>query len=339
MPDSEDTRTITGYRTASRFYRKPPGLGWLLALLAIPLLLGWMGWSGLHRSGGEINQTLPSVEPTATLSAPSVSGPNANAPNVNAPGLSFAPLSIVRSGNGFTLNGDLPDIDAKNKLLDALRGAFGANVSLTDNTNIKPGVSTPDFTGLGDLFKAAVDIPDFNFDLNGDTLRLTGTAPSADVKAAVEAAAKSAWPNLRIVNDIQVSAASPASPAPAPGTGPCASLQADINGLLRTPINFDTDGFSLTPGAEQMLTQVAGRLTACPQPRVSVTGYTDNTGNDAINIPLSGNRAKSVADYLVSQGVVADRVTSNGAGASQPIASNDTPEGRAQNRRVEITVS
>jgi peptidoglycan-binding protein ArfA len=343
MPGSEDIRTITGYRTASKFYRKPPGLGWLLALLAIPLLLGWMGWSGLHKSGAEGNMTLPSVAPTATLSAPSVSVPNVNTPNVNMPGLSFAPLSIVRTGNGFTLNGDLPDLNAKKALLDALRGAFGANVGLTDNTNIKPGVSAPDFTGLGDVFKSAVDIPDFNFDLNGDTLRLTGTAPSADVKAAVEAAAKSAWPNLKIVNDIQVSAASPASPAPpappAPETGPCATLQADISGLLRTPINFDTDGFSLTPGSEQLLTQVAGKLTACPDPRVSVTGYTDNTGNDAINIPLSENRAKSVADYLVSQGVAADRVTSNGVGSSQPIASNDTLEGRAQNRRVEITVS
>ena len=145
-----------------------------------------MGWSGLHRSAGETNVTLPSVDQTATLTTPSVSAPNLNTPTGSLPGLSFAPLSIVRSGNGFTLTGDLPDLNAKNALLDTLRGTFGADVNLTDNLNIKAGVSAPDFTGLGGLFKAAVDIPDFNFDLNGDTLTLTGTAPSEDAKSAVE---------------------------------------------------------------------------------------------------------------------------------------------------------
>jgi len=335
MVGSEENRTITGWRTASKLYRRPPGLWWLLGLLAIPLLLGWMGWSGLHREAPEA--TAPSVEATATLTPPEVS-----TPNVNMPSLSFAPLSIVRNGNGFTLTGDLPDLNAKNALLDALRGAFGADVNLTDNLNIKAGVNAPDFTGLGGLFKAAVDIPDFNFDINGDTLTLTGTAPSEDVKSAVEAAAKAAWPNIKIINNIQVSQAPapPATPAPpAPGAGPCASLQADISGLLATPINFQTDGFSLTSESQGQLTQVADKLKACPNSKIAVVGDTDNTGNDAINIPLSDNRAKSVADYLISQGVPAAGITSSGVGSTQPIASNDTPDGRAQNRRVDITVS
>jgi len=61
--------------------------------------------------------------------------------------------------------------------------------------------------------------------------------------------------------------------------------------------------------------------------------------NDAINIPLSGNRAKSVADYLISQGVARDHVTSKGFGSADPIAPNNTPAGRAQNRRVVIAIS
>jgi peptidoglycan-binding protein ArfA len=74
-------------------------------------------------------------------------------------------------------------------------------------------------------------------------------------------------------------------------------------------------------------------------PQVALVGHTDNSGNDAVNIPLSSNRAKAVADNLISQGVTSDRVTSNGVGSSQPVAPNDTPAGRAQNRRVDINLS
>lgn len=83
---------------------------------------------------------------------------------------------------------------------------------------------------------------------------------------------------------------------------------------------------------------MATRIEACPDSRIVVTGFTDNSGNDAINVPLSADRAKSVADFLVSQGVAADHITSTGMGSANPIASNDTVEGRALNRRVEITV-
>ncbi len=341
MPGSDDSRTITGYRTASKFYRRPPGAAWLLALLAIPLLLALIGWAGLKKPDADANLTLPSVNPSATLTAPSVNAPDVNAPDVNAPELNFAPLSILRNGKGFTLSGELPDIATKNGLLDSLKLAFGQDIKLTDNLNLKAGVDAPDFGALGSIFGAAIDIPDFNFDLNGDTVTLKGTAPSEAAKAEAEAAVKAAWPKMTVVNEITVSVPSaPApSPAPAPGGGPCASLQADITALLKTPINFQTDGFSLTPASQQQLTQIADKLKACPDPKVSVVGHTDNSGNDAINVPLSNNRAKAVADYLVSQGVGDNRVTSKGVGSAEPIAPNDTPAGKAQNRRVAITVS
>ena len=75
------------------------------------------------RSAGETNVTLPLVDQTATLTTPSVSAPNLNL-QLAVSRLSFAPLSIVRSGNGFTLTGDLPDLNAKNALLDTLRGTM-----------------------------------------------------------------------------------------------------------------------------------------------------------------------------------------------------------------------
>ncbi len=362
MPESHvETRTVKGWRTASKFYRQSPGAGWLLALLAIPLFLAFLGWNELDKSKKDLALTVPSVNPSATLTAPSV-----GAPDVNAPHVSFAPLSIIHNGNGFTLTGDLPDAAAKTSLLDSLKGALGSGVSLIDNINLKAGVTAPDFSGFGALFKAAVRIPDFSFKLDGDTLTLVGAAPSEDVKAGVEAAAKTAFPNVKIDNQIRVTAPAPAAPAPtaapapaptaapapaptvaptptaAPAPAPsgeCGNLSADIAGLLKTPINFETDGFTLTHGSQQMLSQVAEKLKACPSSNVAVDGYTDNTGNDAINIPLSSNRAKSVADYLVSHGVARDHVTSKGFGSADPIAPNNTPAGRAQNRRVVITIS
>ena len=299
-----------------------------------------------EKPDADANLTLPSVNPSATLAAPSVNAPDVNAPDVNAPEMNFAPLSILRNGNGFTLSGELPDIATKNGLLDSLKLAFGPHINFTDNLNLKAGVNAPDFAALGSILGAAIDIPDFNFDLNGDTVTLDGTAPSEESKSEVEAAVKAAWPNMKVVNNIEAKAAPapsapapPPAPAPAPGGGPCATLQADITALLKTPINFQTDGFSLTPASQQQLKQIADKLNACPDPKVSVVGHTDNSGDDAINVPLSNNRAKAVADYLVSQGVVGNRVTSKGVGSAEPVAPNDTAAGKAQNRRVAITVS
>ena len=318
--DARVSATATEWRRESRYYRRTPGLGWLLGLLLIPLLLGLIGWGTLGK-------------PKVSVSTPSVS---VSAPSLSVPSLNFAGLSILRNGNDFTLTGNLPDLNAKTALLNSLKAAFpGAN--LIDNLSIQTGVGAPDFGAAGALFKTSADIPDFDYKFDGSTITLTGTAPSDEVKAAAEAAAKAAWPNATIVNNIVVKGASaPATTAP---SGDCGSLQSDIKAALTAPINFETDGFTLTSATQQMLTAVAAKIKACPQAKIAVIGFTDNTGNDGINIPLSNNRAKSVGDYLVSQGVSAGEVTTSGQGAANPVASNDTDAGRAQNRRVEITVS
>ena len=73
--------------------------------------------------------------------------------------------------------------------------------------------------------------------------------------------------------------------------------------------------------------------------RMNVIGYTDSTGSDAVNRPLSLDRAESVRDYLVGRGVTPSRIVVDGRGASDPVASNDSESGRAMNRRVEIYLS
>ena len=123
------------------------------------------------------------------------------------------------------------------------------------------------------------------------------------------------------------------------GTGVEVTRQGD-DLLLNIPsgITFDTNSYAIQPQFRSTLDKVASTLAEYDQTLVDVYGHTDSTGGDQINIPLSRNRAQSVADYLSGRGVQTARIGTQGFGSSQPIASNDTVEGRAQNRRVEIKV-
>jgi len=108
--------------------------------------------------------------------------------------------------------------------------------------------------------------------------------------------------------------------------------------LLNMPsgITFDTNSYSIKPEFRPVLDKVADTLASYNQTYVDVYGHTDSTGGDAINLPLSRNRAEAVAGYLSTRGVARARIGTQGFGSSQPVASNSTEAGRAQNRRVEI---
>lgn len=102
---------------------------------------------------------------------------------------------------------------------------------------------------------------------------------------------------------------------------------------------FDTGKYSLKPGAREKLSKVAGILISYPGLNIEVGGYTDNVGGDQMNQTLSENRAGSVRDYLVNQGVATNSVSAKGFGNTLPVATNDNSAGRQQNRRVELLVS
>ena len=110
--------------------------------------------------------------------------------------------------------------------------------------------------------------------------------------------------------------------------------------ILRMPsgITFPVNSFAIQPQFQQTLNEVAQTLGSYNQTYVDVLGHTDATGSDAYNQTLSVNRAQAVANYLTSRGVASVRLGVRGYGESAPIASNDTEDGRAQNRRVEIKV-
>jgi len=101
-------------------------------------------------------------------------------------------------------------------------------------------------------------------------------------------------------------------------------------------ISFDVGRADIKANFATVLDGFAQGLVANPQSRVRIVGHTDSTGSDAINDPLSVNRATRTRDHLVARGVALSRVDVSGMGSRQPIASNDTAEGRGRNRRVEI---
>jgi outer membrane protein OmpA-like peptidoglycan-associated protein len=102
---------------------------------------------------------------------------------------------------------------------------------------------------------------------------------------------------------------------------------------------FEFGKYTLKPEAREKLAKVSGILLSFPGLTLEVDGYTDNVGSDEFNQKLSEERADTVRDYLASQGVPATSITTKGFGKTNPIASNDTPEGRQENRRVELVVS
>ena len=103
-------------------------------------------------------------------------------------------------------------------------------------------------------------------------------------------------------------------------------------------ITFDLNSYVVKPQFRGTLDSVATVLKTYPDSTIIVSGHTDTSGNDAINNPLSVNRAASVASYLQSQGIASSRMTYRGYGSKMPTASNATEAGRAQNRRVEIAI-
>ena len=102
---------------------------------------------------------------------------------------------------------------------------------------------------------------------------------------------------------------------------------------------FDTGKSTLKPDAKITLAKLAGIMLVFSKTTMQIEGYTDNTGTDETNLKLSDARATAVKDFLASQGIAATRMTSTGKGPADPVAPNDTPDGRSKNRRVEVISS
>jgi outer membrane protein OmpA-like peptidoglycan-associated protein len=108
--------------------------------------------------------------------------------------------------------------------------------------------------------------------------------------------------------------------------------------LLKHTVHFDTNLYTIRDGDKPFLDRVAEALKKLPEIMIEIQGHTDSTGSDKINEPLSYNRAKVVKDYLVARGVDAEQIESKGYGSKVPVASNETADGKQENRRAQMVI-
>lgn len=123
------------------------------------------------------------------------------------------------------------------------------------------------------------------------------------------------------------------------GTGAYVENRGDrLAVILPGNITFDTNSARINPGFMRTLDSIAGTLQQYPESFLDLVGHTDSTGSYDYNIRLSEDRAESVASHFRARGIYSGRIATFGVGPNQPVATNATPEGRAQNRRVEIII-
>lgn len=184
----------------TRWYRRPPGAGWLAASIVVPLAIGLIGWTGAEPQRGQ--QALPGASSSA---APA---------DLAAPEVMLAPFSLRRKADDVILSGQLSDQASVAFALDLARTQLPGTTVLDMLTPI-PGVTAADLTGLDAVLAAGAALSDFGFSIEGGEVMLFGTAPSDATKLELEEAVRAAWPDLDVRNDIEVPSAAPAAP-PAP---------------------------------------------------------------------------------------------------------------------------
>ena len=135
----------------------------------------------------------------------------------------------------------------------------------------------------------------------------------------------------------------PPPPEPPPPPPPPAPKRVEVTAdkiVINEKIQFDFDKTTIKPESNGLLDELVSVINANPQiKKIAIEGHTDSDGSDQYNLKLSDGRAGSVKEYFTGHGVAAGRLTAKGFGETKPIASNETPEGKEANRRVEFLIT
>ena len=204
------------------------------------------------------------------------------------------------------------------KVVDNLKTSVGAPAGFVNAVIPALGV-------LSRLSTGTLVVSDREVKISGDALY---DAAAAQIHASLTKDFPKEW---------QVSADISVRPASAPvDASVCQQLFSDL--LSKTKIRFLTGRATLDSDSTGLLDHLVETALRCPNATIEIAGHTDSDGEDAANLALSERRAQAVLDYFVKAGLPADRFTAIGYGSTKPLASNDTDDGKAQNRRIEFLV-
>lgn len=251
------------------------------------------------------------------MGAASALGPTSGPTHVPAPA-DAAPGQVVASGK-------VPDEATHSAVLQRLRETYGAGHVL-DQIEVGGVATPPNWSAnvqklLGPQLK---QISKGQLKIDGTQIEVKGEVSNESQRQQIASDMANALnPTYTIRNGLRVSA----------------SEQGLLdNTLANRTIEFETGSATLTPQGRAILDQMATVLAKFSGKTVEIIGHTDNSGNRASNITLSQARADAVKGYLVTKGVAPRSMTTMGVGPDQPIASNDTDDGRARNRRIEFRI-
>ena len=240
-----------------------------------------------------------------------------------------------------TVSGAVPDNQTHDLILAALKSVFGAD-AVKGDIAVDPGRAAAPWLGKLREALAALKIPGLHAMFDGDAVTIGGAIPD---RAQVVGALKSVFGDGVTVGALTDSVGDWATAANAKAAEALGKLKsgfsaADVVSALNLSIvNFATDSAEAPSTVAGLLQNAANDLKALPPGyEIEVAGYTDSTGDANGNLVLSQKRAEAVRDALVKDGAPADMLTAKGYGAANPVAGNDTDEGRFRNRRIEYHI-
>jgi len=267
----------------------------------------------------------PTTTTTTTTLPPTTTTSTTTTTTVPAPEAAF---TLTSGADGVTLSGRLTPGDA-GAVVGAAERAFGAD-RVTDAITTDPAVTSPAWvSALTDALPSLGFVADPGLAIDADTITVAGDIASEERRSAVLAAFGQL--GLEIADGLSIAAP--------PGQEAAAALEASLNAALDdASILFETGSSDISTAGNAQLDAIADLLIAVPGARVEVGGHTDNEGPADGNLILSQARADAVLSYLIDRGVDQIQLTAVGYGEDQPIAENNTPEGRAANRRIAFIV-
>lgn len=319
---------------------------------------------GVRVAAVKVGQDTGASQPAASPTASTPSGTAESATQTpSAPasaGSRWDGVTLKRTDEGVVIQATVPSEEAKSALRERVEGELSP-AKVVDEIVVSDGVRDADVESIAAAAKE-LTTPGMVLTGAGDTVTLTGQVADDGTKNSIASSVSATVGSAaKVVNNLTVASGQPTTgsttPAPANTTpqtpdsspenaaGDCATVNADVQTLLtQKKIQFELNGTNVAGASRETLKSVADKLKPCidanaSSPLVTVEGHASAEGRADINQRLSQQRADAVRQVLIDHGMSPDSLTAKGFGSSRPVADNGTPEGRNQNRRVEILLT